>query len=281
VDLYMDTDLIYDIGLHKGEDTEYYLKKGFRVVGIEANPDLAAQCRARFKSAIASGHLRIVEGAIAPASSGDTVTFYKNDAATIWGTIDSAWAERNTKRGYNSEKIELRRVDMVEVFRTFKIPLYLKIDVEGADSVVLDSLRSFTDRPRYLSIESDKVDFSRLKEELSTLRELGYCKFKAVQQRSIPGTRIRGNTLDGGPFEHTFEECSSGPFGEDIPQPWLTMAAIEKDYENIFTRYHYFGDRSTYTRLPKIAKGVISTAYKLFTGHRGPLPGWYDTHASL
>jgi FkbM family methyltransferase len=277
----MDTDLIYDIGLHKGEDTDYYLKKGFRVVGMEANPDLVNHCKTRFKSAIAGGQLRIIEGAIAPASSGDTVTFYRNDTATIWGTIDAAWAERNAKRGHNSEKIELSRVDMVEVFRIFGIPLYLKIDVEGADSVVLDSLLNFTDRPRYLSIESDKVDFSRLKEELSTLQELGYSKFKAVQQRSIPGTRIRGNTLDGRRFEHTFEECSSGTFGEDIPQPWLTLNATEKAYENIFTRYRYFGDRSTYTRLPKIAKGVISTAYKLFTGHRGPLPGWYDTHASL
>jgi hypothetical protein len=101
----MDTDLIYDIGLHKGEDTDYYLKKGFRVVGMEANPDLVNHCKTRFKSAIAGGQLRIIEGAIAPASSGDTVTFYRNDTATIWGTIDAAWAERNAKRGHNSEKI--------------------------------------------------------------------------------------------------------------------------------------------------------------------------------
>jgi hypothetical protein len=33
-------DLIYDIGLHKGEDSEFYLKKGFRVVAIEALPSL-------------------------------------------------------------------------------------------------------------------------------------------------------------------------------------------------------------------------------------------------
>ncbi len=28
-------DLLYDVGMHKGEDTDYYLKKGFKVIGIE------------------------------------------------------------------------------------------------------------------------------------------------------------------------------------------------------------------------------------------------------
>ncbi len=34
-------DLIYDVGMHKGEDADYYLKKGFRVIGFEAIPELA------------------------------------------------------------------------------------------------------------------------------------------------------------------------------------------------------------------------------------------------
>ena len=32
------SDLIYDVGFHQGEDTAYYLKKGFRVVAFEAHP---------------------------------------------------------------------------------------------------------------------------------------------------------------------------------------------------------------------------------------------------
>ena len=48
-------DLIFDIGMHKGEDTEFYLKKGFRVVAIEADPDLANLCRKRFKEFIDKG----------------------------------------------------------------------------------------------------------------------------------------------------------------------------------------------------------------------------------
>lgn len=29
-------DLIFDIGMHRGEDSEFYLRKGFRVVAVEA-----------------------------------------------------------------------------------------------------------------------------------------------------------------------------------------------------------------------------------------------------
>jgi hypothetical protein len=29
-------DLIFDVGFHRGEDTDFYLKKGFRVVAVEA-----------------------------------------------------------------------------------------------------------------------------------------------------------------------------------------------------------------------------------------------------
>jgi hypothetical protein len=38
-------DLVYDVGFHQGEDTAFYLKKGFRVVAFEAHPRLAENGR--------------------------------------------------------------------------------------------------------------------------------------------------------------------------------------------------------------------------------------------
>ena len=32
--------LIFDIGFHKGEDTLFYLLKGYRVIAVDADPDL-------------------------------------------------------------------------------------------------------------------------------------------------------------------------------------------------------------------------------------------------
>jgi 16S rRNA A1518/A1519 N6-dimethyltransferase RsmA/KsgA/DIM1 with predicted DNA glycosylase/AP lyase activity len=57
-------DLIYDVGMHTSEDTEFYLKKGFRVVAFEADPELAQRCREKFSAAIEQNRLVIVEGAI-------------------------------------------------------------------------------------------------------------------------------------------------------------------------------------------------------------------------
>ena len=34
----MEKNLIYDVGMSNGDDTAYYLHRGFRVVAIEANP---------------------------------------------------------------------------------------------------------------------------------------------------------------------------------------------------------------------------------------------------
>ncbi len=51
--------LIYDVGVCNGDDSAYYLHKGYRVVGIEANPLLLASIRRRFRSEIADGRYEL------------------------------------------------------------------------------------------------------------------------------------------------------------------------------------------------------------------------------
>jgi len=274
------TNLIYDVGLHKGEDTDFYLKKGFDVVAIEANPELVASCKVRFQDALAQGRLRIIDGAIAPATAGEKVTFYKNPSS-IWGTIEADWAQRNANAGLQSHRIEVNRIDAVEIYRSHGVPFYLKIDIEGADLLMLEALKQLEQRPQYVSIESEKVDFSALEQEMHLLRELKYSKFKIIQQQDIPGTKIKTKTLDGTDIEHVFEECGSGPFGNDLPGPWLSFEDTLKKYKSIFQQYRLFGDYSPFNRLPGIAGSAAKALYRIGKGHKGPLPGWYDTHASL
>ncbi len=45
--------LIYDLGSHNGQDSEFYLKKGFIVVAVEANPTLCDGLKLRFSREIA------------------------------------------------------------------------------------------------------------------------------------------------------------------------------------------------------------------------------------
>jgi FkbM family methyltransferase len=280
----MKRNLIFDVGMHEGEDTDYYLQKGFDVVAFEANPELIAKCKGRFRDALQHGQLRIAEGAIAPRSVGEKVTFYKN-AYSIWGTIDQGWAARNEMLGANSEKIEVPRVDIGDAFRTFGIPYYLKIDIEGADALVLDELKTCHERPHCLSIETEKVSYEALRADVVRLRDLGYTKFKAVQQETVPGTVLKTKTLDGASLEYVFQHHASGPFGDDISQPWRDQDGVLREYKTIFRNYRFFGDYSVLTKLDGSRRGeqikeAVAALYKLSTGHSGPLPGWHDLHAS-
>jgi FkbM family methyltransferase len=272
-------DLIFDVGMHKGEDTDYYLKKGFRVVGVEANPDLADECRRTFRAAIADGRLTIVEAAIIdPArlsANEPTVTFYRNAALSVWGTTSEAWATRNLRLGASSETIQVKALDFRDCLRTHGIPYYLKIDIEGADRVCLESLLDFDARPEYVSIESEKVSFRKLREEVGLLVRLGYTSFQLVQQAgtfaSDQGTRAR----EGRSVAHVFPPGCSGPFGKDLPDTWMTPAALLWRYRGVFVLYRVFGD-SSLLRHSGLGRRAIRRLERLTSR---PVPGWYDTHA--
>ena len=151
-------DVIFDIGMHKGEDTAYYLAKGFNVVAFEADPEHASHCRARFAEAIQTERLTIVEGAITPPTENGRVVFYKNLVNTFQGTTSAEWAKQLERRRKRSVAIEVARIDIAEQFKTFGIPHYLKVDIESADRLVLEALASFPVRPPYLSFESEKLE---------------------------------------------------------------------------------------------------------------------------
>lgn len=120
-----------------------------------------------------------------------------------------------------------------------------------------------------------------MRDECELLAGLGYKKFKIVQQADIPGRTIEVSKLDGTPISYTFEEHASGAFGEHIPQPWLTLEEALAEYRRIFRRYRLFGDYSLVSKMPYRLQRTLRRGYKAATGYRGPLPGWFDTHASL
>jgi hypothetical protein len=121
-------DLVFDVGMHKGEDTDYYLKKGFRVIGFEAVRDLVDHCRVRFSDAVDSGRLTIVEGAIVSShhlkSRTPTVRFYRNLDSSVWGTLSETWAARNAMLGTRSETIDVKAIDFAVSGATRYTPLH-------------------------------------------------------------------------------------------------------------------------------------------------------------
>lgn len=272
-------DLVFDVGMHKGEDTDYYLKKGFSVIGFEADPDLAAYCRSRFSREIENEKLIIVQGAIVELPPGETknkgIRFYKNKENSVWGTVEADWAHRNEFLGTSNDTIEVPIIDFSEYLEKYGIPHYLKIDIEGMDTVCLRALLDFEQKPDFVSIESEKASFGKLVKELNLLTQLDYTGFQAIQQCGISHQIEPNPSQEKRYVGYLFQNGSSGLFGADLPCEWKDYEQIINEYRGIFLQYELFGDYGKLTKyfIGKVLGNVLSVLL------RRPMPGWYDTHA--
>ncbi len=266
----MDKNLIIDVGVHLGEDTEYYLKKGFRVIGIEADPQLYETTKKRLQSYIDDGQLQLLNLAIAPQDG--EITFYTNLEISVWGTISQDWVKRNEVYGTKSLGITVKSSKFETILQEFGIPHYLKIDIEGADLLCVKALQHFDSKPQFISIESDKTSWSSLLEEFNLLKELGYQKFKVINQEKISQQMCPFPAREGQYIEHKFEFGSSGLFGEETPGNWLSESQAINCYKRIFLYYKIFRLNGFIYDLP-LGKKLLETL-KI-------IEPWYDTHASL
>jgi len=280
-------DLIFDVGLHRGEDTEFFLKKGFRVVAFEADPEHVSFCYHRFKKFIDDGRLTIIEGAVVDMTSlkpGEkTISFYKNDAVSVWGTVCSDWAHRNLELGASSRLITVNAINFVQSIREHGIPHYLKVDIEGCDMLCVEALKAFDQKPEYISIESNKTSFLKIKKEIEVLDSLGYKHFQAVEQSSVSLTSPAFPAGEGKYADHRFEEGSSGLFGAELLGAWKSKQSVLRRYRFIRIGYWLLGEDGILTRMKFRGagrlRGCIASVLGSLTG--AAVPGWYDTHAKL
>jgi len=220
----MSSRLVYDVGMHRGEDTDFYLKRGHRVVGIEANPHLVAKLRARFKDEIGTGQLRIIERAV--NSQAGAARFAINQINSVWGTLRDEFITRNDALGSPSSVIEVECVTFDQILREYGMPYYLKIDIEGCDLLCLEALSGFSDRPRYVSVEtvatSPQRGVAETFAEIRLLHRLGYKRFQYVDQAPIAHS-THHLSIEGKPITYTFPAESSGPFGAELAGRWRSF----------------------------------------------------------
>src|SRR5215472_14713563 len=87
--------LVFDIGMHNGEDSAYYLHLGHSVVGVDANPLLTAQCALRFEREIAEGRMKIINAGVLKQAG--EFTFYRNLQDDEWSSFDSEKGKKGGK----------------------------------------------------------------------------------------------------------------------------------------------------------------------------------------
>lgn len=276
--------LIYDVGMNNGDDTAYYLFKGYQVIAIEADPLLCANASVRFQSAIQSGQLQILNIGIAPTPG--QLDFWICDGNSIWSSFqESSVMQRGLP--YHSVKVECQTFDAV--LKKYGVPFYLKIDIEGFDYLCVDSLLLFPVKPKFVSCE-----LSDIENTLESLSASGYTKFKLIYQGAlipleIPASKEqRFYEFYNGLFmrlirkiirvlqfdrlftwgyrrltrnpKWDFSIGSSGPFGNDILGRWL-------NHDEVLHTYHVFKSRIAEKRIIALFR---SNFYN----------NWVDLHAS-
>lgn len=240
----MKTNLIYDVGMHNGDDTAYYLHRGYEVVAVEADPDLAEEGRHRFAQEIAEGRLKIENCAIAEQEG--EADFFICESKRIWNSFDKDSASRE---GRSCQAVKVRTRPLRHLLLEHGVPFYLKLDIEGFDQLAASDI-SIEDAPAYISMEVGSVD------DFYLLRAKGYQEFKCIQQGCFQqvtsprlslasAMRAKVVQIKSSPFANRirtayqkwrrpsaavasqtdwrFDPGSSGPFGEETPGPWMTF----------------------------------------------------------
>lgn len=167
----MKDDLIYDVGMHNGDDSAYYLSRGYRVVAIEANPELAATAKRRFENELSSGKLVIINAGIFQQTG--KRTFWVNRTHSVASSFDEEMA---SKWGGEVSPISVDCIRFEDILREHGVPFYLKIDIEGADSECLSALQT-KDLPQFVSAEAHSIM------PLCQMFVLGFRQFKCMNQR--------------------------------------------------------------------------------------------------
>ena len=210
-------ELVFDIGANNGDDAEFYLKKGFRVVAVEANPTLARHLMARYAKEIDAGRVTVLNLAVVDDNRSE-IDFFVHESNDKIGTTLKPLTGRPLFC-----PIRVKADRLPHLIERYGIPHYIKIDVEGADAAILSDLFDAGFRPSFISAEAHSIQV------LTCLTSAGYERFKIVEGRFVHFPYFQGKYKDtrGLDFSHTFPKGNAaGPFGDDIPGPWLNADQV-------------------------------------------------------
>ncbi len=233
---------VFDVGLYDGDDTAYYLHKGYSVVAIDTNPAMVDKAKRRFHAELENGTLSLLNAGITRQAGEQD--FFISETFSEWSSFDEANA---TKDGSSATKIRVQCIPFSDILKKYDIPYYLKIDIEGNDRLCIEALEPGS-LPNYVSIE---MSHKRGDEDIRTLGSVGYTKFKCIRQndlrpitpwniaRKLAFRRVASRPDIVGKVLRTlriaksrvfppregdwqFSQGSSGTFGPDLPGPWIS-----------------------------------------------------------
>jgi FkbM family methyltransferase len=247
---------VFDIGMYDGADTAYYLQSGYRVVAVEANPQLVQRATEKFAAEIASGHMICVNAAISTSRDPVELVLSSGDPGS-----SSVFSDRVAYK-LPIGSITVPGMTMQDLLSRYGAPFYVKVDIEGADRLCVLSL-NWENRPEYLSFEvGDDVE-----ELVEHARKIGFGKFKIVSQTSFR------------------ELANQGCLRDRIVRRVVRELGYD-DCRQIRRARRFFVSGHSSGPGPWESDGRWYSADKTLSRWReatatGTLSGWYDIHATL
>ena len=263
----LETDLVSDIGMHAAEDTDDYLAKGYRVVAVDASPDL---CKAQAERPRRADR----RGAPDDRQHRDHRTtgtghFLCEPRGRSGGRLiaSSLSAPASPVRVVNTE-ITVEGVEFGSLLDKHGTPWSTKIDIEGAWTSrarrgCVGALRSLA----ICQIESEKCcTWARLLHEFGRVHRTG---LRPVQDRPPAQGPLRSNqqiSRSG----RALRACSAS----DAPGEWITAGTRPSGHTGASSSATggQFKDFSPLRR-NRVTK-PLAQVLPLMGG-----PWWYDTHA--
>ncbi len=242
-------DLVFDIGMHNGDDTAYYLAGGHDVVAVEANPLLCEAAQERFRTEIADQRLTVRNIGIAE-SAGEL---------EFWVSENSEWSSFHkdlaTRADTAASPIQVPTIPFADLLGQYRAPLYVKVDIEMSDSACIRDLARCDAPPPYFSFEGHVQAAA----DVDMLAGLGYTSFKCIRQvdwREITPENMHRQASTRKLIARTgrlprlegylrrlhyrprrlngwrFAPGSSGPLGRELPGRWLSHDEVLAVWEH-------------------------------------------------
>jgi len=254
-------DLVYDVGMNTGADSANYLKKGFRVVAVEANPILAAENADKFRKEIEDKRLSIINRAVG-MNAGEKIAFYvpepKDGMSELMAKhfpdfertgnkipLINEMASMSKETACNKTTLQCSPQSLLcdckellvdtttctDLIKEHGAPHYMKVDIEGFDGLCVKDLVNIPCDllPDYLSWEDQSITWEgygkagNSQDFLHLLEPLGYTQIKVVRVPVL-----------------THADDGSGNFGEEAKDyvlgiGWGTVTqAIEQATPNCY-----------------------------------------------
>jgi len=211
---------IFDIGANKGQNLSYFLDKADIVIAIEANTNLVKQIKSDFKQFIDNEKLIVENVALIDDENVKNIDFYISKVNDVLSTLYPDDKSKFYKQEVRCEKASLLINNYIKKYNISQIE-YIKIDIEGADKLVLSDLLKNKILCENLSVECHEP------EVLELLLNSNFKSFKFVEGNDVTFKKnIKTiNKLNEKKIIN-FDIHSSGPYGDDIPGDYYGKNSI-------------------------------------------------------